>query len=136
MYATQPNPARSRRIRPVPRTGAVVEMNGLARTRAGREDRPLRCVSSGYMAGGCSCQCTVPAAVAQAAWARELTLEGNEEDRLFHFAWRGEVWLAYGLAGGEIRGVYCPTHRAARETHAAGRRPRRLPLHAAAAVGA
>jgi hypothetical protein len=136
MHATESHPARARRSRPIERAGVLVEMNRLARTRSIREDRPLRCVSSGYMAGGCSCQCAVPAAAAEAAWTRELALEGNGEDRLFHFAWRGEVWLAYGLAGGEIRGVYCPTHRAAREAHAAGRRPRRLPWHAAAAVGA
>jgi hypothetical protein len=111
-------------------------MNTLARTRGSREDRPMRCVSSGYLAGGCSCQQTVPAAVVQAAWARELGSDGRGEDGLFHFAWRGEVWLGYGLAGGEIRGVYCHTHRAAREAHAAGRRSRSLPLHAAAAVGA
>jgi hypothetical protein len=136
MHTTTSRPAPARRSRPTERGAVLVEMNSLARTRAGREDHPLRCVSSGYLAGGCSCECTVPAAVAQAAWGRELALEGNDQDRLFHFAWRAEVWLAYGLAGGEIRGVYCPTHRAAREAHAAGRRPRRVPSHAAAAVGA
>ncbi|MHB8533425.1 MAG: hypothetical protein ACYDC2_11965, partial [Solirubrobacteraceae bacterium] len=67
---------------------------------------------------------------------QELALEGNDEDRLFHFAWRDEVWLGYGLAGGEIRGVYCPTHRSAREAHAAGRRPRLVTSDAAVAVGA
>jgi hypothetical protein len=33
----------------------------------------------------------------------------------FHFQWRGERWLGYGLPDGEVRGVYCPTHRAQRE---------------------
>ena len=137
MYATKPHPAGTRQARAAQRKGVVVEMNSLARTRGSREDRPLRCVSSGYLAEDCSCECAVPAGVAEAAWARELALEGSGEDRLFHFAWRGEVWLAYGLAGGEIRGVYCPTHRAAREAHAAGRRPRHpLPSDAAVAVGA
>ncbi len=134
MYATESHPAGAEHQ--AIQRGVVIEMNELARTRGSREDLVLRCVSSGYMSGGCSCSCTAPAPVARAAWARELALEGNDEDRLFHFAWRGEVWLAYGLAGGEIRGVYCPTHRAARETHAAGRRPRFVTSDAAVAVGA
>ena len=136
MYAKDSHQARTRHSAQAERTGVVIEMNTLARTRGSREDRPMRCVSSGYLAGGCSCQHTIPAAVVQSAWDRELGIAGAGADGLFHFAWRGEVWLGFGLAGGEIRGVYCPTHRAAREAHAAGGRPRSLPLHAAAAVGA
>jgi hypothetical protein len=78
----------------------------------------LRCVSSGYLNGGCSCRSTVPAAVVDAAWEREVAHVGSREDRFFHFACEGEVWLAFGMASGEIRGVYCPTHRAERDARA------------------
>lgn len=78
----------------------------------------LRCVSSGYLSGGCSCRSTVPAAVVDAAWEREVAHVGSREDRFFHFACEGEVWLAFGMASGEIRGVYCPTHRAERDARA------------------
>ncbi|HEY0516718.1 MAG TPA: hypothetical protein VGD00_06320 [Solirubrobacteraceae bacterium] len=136
MHATEPQQSSLPDHETVERTGVVVELNPQARLRERREEQSLRCVSSGYLAGGCSCQSSVPAPLARAAWASELELEGNDEDRLFHFAWRGEVWLAFGLAGGEIRGVYCPTHRAAREAHAVGRRPRSMTSGAAVAVGA
>jgi hypothetical protein len=76
--------------------------------------RPLRCVSSGYLADDCSCSARVPAAVAIAAWHRELE-RGRPHDGFFNFAWRGGVWLAYGLPDGLVRGVYCPAHRAERE---------------------
>jgi hypothetical protein len=74
----------------------------------------LRCVSSGYLTDGCSCRSRVPAAVASAAWRNELE-QGRLCEGFFHFAWRGGVWLAYGLAGGRVRGVYCPAHRSERE---------------------
>lgn len=77
-------------------------------------DGLLRCVSSGYMSDGCSCQATIPANVAMAAWAHELELLGTNEDRFFRFAWRGGVWFAFGLQDGRVRGVYCPRHSAAR----------------------
>jgi hypothetical protein len=84
--------------------------------------RPLRCVASGYLADGCSCSASVPAAVAIAAWQRELERERPKDgahddlhDGFFNFAWRGGVWLAYGLPGGQVRGVYCPAHRSERE---------------------
>lgn len=82
-------------------------------------DRLLRCVSSGYLAEGCSCNATVPWSVASAAWASELahTAQAHAEpaeDRFFRFVWRGGVWLAYGLRDGGVRGVYCPTHSARR----------------------
>jgi hypothetical protein len=77
-----------------------------------RLDPPLRCVSSGYLSGGGSCRASIPSDLVIAAW-------GAERERLregfFQFAWRGEVWLAYGLPDGRVRGVYCPTHRAERE---------------------
>jgi len=78
-------------------------------------DRLLRCVSSGYLEEGCSCNATVPWSVASAAWANELASNAEPaEDRFFRFVWRGGVWLAYGLRDGNVRGVYCPTHSARR----------------------
>ncbi|MGH2902242.1 MAG: hypothetical protein ACRDK7_01400 [Solirubrobacteraceae bacterium] len=82
--------------------------------RDGAQDAALRCVSSGYLGDGCSCRARVPAAVARGAWRGELERVGLYEG-FFHFAWRGDVWLAYGLAGGGVRGVYCPEHRCERE---------------------
>jgi len=77
-------------------------------------ERLLRCVSSGYMADGCSCQQTVPASVVSSAWARERVHGQVREDRFFRFMWRGGAWLGYGLRDGGVRGVYCPTHSAKR----------------------
>ena len=114
--------------RPCTSAGVVIELDGHARVR--REERQLRCVSSGYLSGGCSCRSTVPAAAVDAAWAREVAYGGSAEDRFFHFACEGEVWLAFGLADGEIRGVYCPTHRAERDARARSARP----LHGAPAL--
>lgn len=78
-------------------------------------DRPLRCVSSGYLSDGCSCSSSVPAHVVAAAWTRELERGGVPGDRLFRFAWHDGVWLAYGLRDGRVRGVYCPSHSAGRD---------------------
>lgn len=77
-------------------------------------DRLLRCVSSGYLADGCSCRSAIPASVVMTAWAGELDRSGSREDRFFRFAWRGGVWVAFGLREGGVRGVYCPEHSAAR----------------------
>jgi hypothetical protein len=77
-------------------------------------DRPLQCVSSGYLSDGCSCSSRVPAAVVTAAWRNELEC-GRLCEGFFHFAWRGGVWLAYGQPDGRVRGVYCPAHRSERE---------------------
>jgi hypothetical protein len=77
------------------------------------------CVWSGV--DGCSCRQTISTEAVAAAWNRELEAGAIDEDRFFHFIWEGGVWLAYGLAGGDVRGVYCPSHnteRAAR-SHAA-----------------
>jgi hypothetical protein len=74
----------------------------------------MRCVSSGYLSGGCSCRATIPSSVVTTAWVREQELLGSREDRFFRFAWRGGVWFAFGVADGSVRGVYCPTHSAAR----------------------
>jgi hypothetical protein len=77
-------------------------------------DRLLRCVSSGYLSGGCPCRSAIPASVVTAAWTRELERTGTHEDRFFRFSWRGGVWLGFGLSDGRVRGVYCPEHSAAR----------------------
>jgi hypothetical protein len=88
-------------------------------------DRLLRCVSSGYLADGSSCQHTVPGSVAGAAWARQLEQAPVLEDQFFRFVWRGAEWLGYGLRDGGVRGVYCPEHNAQRSerrshTHSVG----------------
>jgi len=83
-------------------------------------DGLLRCVSSGYLLDGCSCQATVPASVACAAWTRELERTRAREDQFFSFLWRGGEWLAYGLRDGRVRGVYCPEHSARRAERSYG----------------
>jgi hypothetical protein len=81
--------------------------------------RPLECVWSSL--DGCSCGASIPIDAVTHAWARALDTTGELQDRFFHFIWEGGVWVAYGLADGEVRGVQCPSHnseRAAR-SHAA-----------------
>jgi hypothetical protein len=119
MHTTQNHSTRTRRTRRLERQSVVVEMNSLARARERQEDRPLRCVSSGYLSGGCSCHATIPEAVVSAAWAREQAGPQGRGSRFFHFAWQGAMWLAFGLDDGSIRGVYCPAHRAEREMRSA-----------------
>ncbi|HEV2974548.1 MAG TPA: hypothetical protein VGX69_06075 [Solirubrobacteraceae bacterium] len=83
------------------------------------EARTLGCVWSAL--DGCTCGARIPEAVVASAWQRELDASGERADGFFHFIWEGGVWLAYGLASGEVRGVHCPSHnseRAAR-SHAA-----------------
>lgn len=82
--------------------------------RASNLDQLLRCVSSGYLVEGCSCNATVPSSVVDAAWANELARGGAAEEQFFRFVWRDGVWLGYGLSDGSVRGVYCPTHSARR----------------------
>jgi hypothetical protein len=77
----------------------------------------LRCVSSGYLSDGCSCQASVPANVVSAAWAHQLRQRRAREDQFFTFVWRGGQWLGYGLRDGRVRGVYCPQHNARRTKH-------------------
>lgn len=120
MHGTHTHSSRTRPRRHLDRHCVVIGTNTLARLRAEREDRPLRCVSSGYMSGGCSCRAVVPAGVVFAAWAQELERTSVPVDCFFRFVWRGELWLAFGLANGHIRGVYCPTHRAERDARSAG----------------
>jgi hypothetical protein len=101
------------------RSGVVIELDSLrARTRP--QSYAIRCVSSGYLAEECSCPVSIPASVVEAAWAHERAASSSQESRFFHFPWRDEVWLGFGVADGRVRGVYCPTHRAERDARAAG----------------
>ncbi len=89
-------------------------------TDATREvDRLLRCVSSGYLSDGCSCPSAIPSSVVTGAWAQVLDGGNERHDRFFRFAWRGGVWLGFGLQDGSVRGVYCPEHSAERAEHSA-----------------
>jgi hypothetical protein len=102
------------RMAPVGHNARRVDEIELCTTpRGGRKELALRCVASGYLAEDCSCDHTIPAGVVIAAWARELEREGGE--RFFHFAWHDGVWLGYGLEDGLVRGLYCPSHSAARD---------------------
>jgi hypothetical protein len=73
----------------------------------------LPCVSSGSP-DGCSCRSQIARDVVAQAWARELEASGDREARFFHFISDGGVWMAYGLADGNVRGVYCPSHNSQR----------------------
>ena len=75
----------------------------------------LRCVWSSYPDHQHSCRERIPRSVIMAAW-RHCTARDEVRDGFFQFTWHGEVWLAYGVADGDIRGVYCPTHCAQRAT--------------------
>jgi len=74
---------------------------------------PLSCVSNGSL-DGCSCRSQISKGVVARAWARELEAGGEREARFFHFISAGGVWMAYGLADGDVRGVYCPAHNSQR----------------------
>ncbi len=77
------------------------------------EELPLQCVWTRQPTNDHRCRARVPARRVVGAWRRELAL--GAPAGFFHFGWRGEEWLAYGLPDGQVRGVYCPTHRAERE---------------------
>lgn len=85
---------------------------GAVRVKLG--ELPLQCVWTRQPANDHRCQARVPARQVAGAWRRELELRGVRAG-FFHFRWRGEQWLAYGLPDGGVRGVYCPAHRAQRE---------------------
>lgn len=74
---------------------------------------PLRCVWSGSV-DACSCRSRIERCVVAQAWQRELDASGDREARFFHFIWDGGVWMAYGLADGQVGGVYCPAHNSQR----------------------
>jgi hypothetical protein len=76
----------------------------------------LRCVWTSYPTHDRSCHTRVPIRVVTQAWKRELS-RGRAHEGFFHFSWDDEVWLAYGLANGRVRGVYCPEHAAERDEH-------------------
>jgi hypothetical protein len=82
------------------------------------ETELLRCVWTGDPAHGCSCTSGIPEHVVIAAWRRELERTGVRADQFFRFDWQNDVWLAYGLMDGRVRGVHCPPHRAEREERA------------------
>jgi hypothetical protein len=105
-------------------TGELASRRGCQAAAPEAGDELLRCVHSGYLAGACSCEACVPASVATSAWVREQQTAGSE-DRFFRFAWRGEVWLAYGVSGAGVRGVYCPEHYAERTERGLARGVRR-----------
>ena len=88
---------------------------------------PLRCVSSGYLSGGCSCQACDSRGIVTAAWRQELGAAAGSCDRFFRFAWRGGEWLAFGLRDGRDPGVYCPDHSAERDERQHRARSLRVP---------
>jgi hypothetical protein len=92
----------------------IADIAARRRLREISDERPLQCVSSGYPAGGHRCNERIPCRVVTAAWDRRRR-SGVRGNQLFHFSWRGEVWLAFGLEDGRIRGVYCPSHSAERD---------------------
>jgi hypothetical protein len=81
-------------------------------------DLSLRCVWTSHPTHDRSCRSRVPIRVVADAWKRELA-RGRASEGFFHFAWEGEVWLAYGLPSGRVRGAYCPAHTAQRDEHSA-----------------
>jgi hypothetical protein len=114
MEVFQTEPAAERQASDVEYTGVVTNIASRRMLRQRPSDPSLRCVSSGYLSGGCSCRSTIPSGVVTDAWVRERRA-GVHGDRFFHFTWHGEVWLGYGLKNGRIRGVYCPEHSAERD---------------------
>jgi hypothetical protein len=96
----------------------VTDLDSRRAAREAGSQRPLQCVSSGYLGDGCSCRSMIPAAVVAAAWCEERRRGGPRGDRFFRFTWQGGTWLAYGIGDGRIRGVYCPDHSAARDERA------------------
>jgi hypothetical protein len=88
-------------------------------------ERSLRCVSSGYLANGCSCGASIPYHVVTAAWTRALSR--GQAEGFFRVAWQEQVWLAYGVSDGNVRGVYCPDHSAERARRARHTDPLALP---------
>jgi hypothetical protein len=103
--ASQPEPAPVSRSEFVSRRGP-----GLA---AQPEPAAVRCVWTAHLDEG-SCARQVPRAVMQEAWRRELE-RAQGHAGFFQFRWQDEVWLGYGLADGQVRGAFCPAHRAERE---------------------
>jgi hypothetical protein len=102
--------------------GHLVEVvTDLDRRRAQRSNGSeplLRCVSTGYLGDGCSCETTIPAEVVAAAWREEVESSGNPKARFFRFVYQRATWLAFGLEDGRVRGVYCPEHSAERDSRA------------------
>jgi hypothetical protein len=102
----------SRRKNDIPRPGhlRIVQPD----TEPDEPGSPLRCVWTSHPDHELGCHSHIPTRAVADAWWRELAL-GRAQAGFFHFAWREDVWLAYGLPNGHVRGVYCPVHRAERE---------------------
>jgi hypothetical protein len=77
-------------------------------------EEPMKCVWSGYPNYDRDCRSRIPASVVVKAWQREMQLKGTVEG-FFNFTWRHGVWVAFGVQGGGVRGVYCPTHCSERD---------------------
>jgi hypothetical protein len=93
---------------------------------------PLKCVWSGYPHYDRDCRSRIPASVVIKAWRREIQLNGSVEG-FFDFEWRHGIWLAYGSRDGNVRGIYCPTHRSERDSRGVQVTDRRIdqPIEAA-----
>ncbi len=64
---------------------------------------------TGDPVSGCSCTSSIPEDVVTAAWSRELERLEVRADRFFRFSWQNDVWLAYGLVDGRVRGRPLPS---------------------------
>ena len=113
-------PCPKRTTSTIERRGAVIDLARHPLSHGHGVESSLRCVSSGYMSSGCSCTRTVPESLVAAAWAAAQQSRRAGESGFFEFPGRGEIWLGFGVAEGEPRGVYCPQHRAEREARFAG----------------
>jgi hypothetical protein len=128
-YTHRPGPLRAvePESQPVPRVRPVEAASTGHESEAAKvevAEEPLKCVWSGYPDYDRDCRSRIPASVVAKAWQREMQLKGTVEG-FFYFSWRSGVWLAFGVADGGVRGVYCPTHcseRDSRETREEGRR--------------
>ena len=88
---------------------------GSAGTRTQKiQPESLRCVWTSDPTNSFTCWSSIPEDVVIAAWRRELAV-GPPADRFFELSWQEDVWLAYGLKTGAVRGVHCSQHRTERE---------------------
>ncbi|MCW3068434.1 MAG: hypothetical protein JWL67_1059 [Solirubrobacterales bacterium] len=114
MQGIRSNPAADRGTPDVELATVVTNLASRRVMRGSASAPSLRCVSSGYLSGGCSCDASIPIGAVADAWARERRA-GVHGERFFRFTWRGGTWLGFGLKDGRVSGVYCPTHSAERD---------------------
>ena len=107
------SPARAAPVSPAGPAPAAQASRADAAQASRPEPAAVRCVWTPHLDEG-SCARQVPRAVMQEAWRRELE-RAHGHGSFFHFPWQDEVWLGYGLADGQVRGAFCPAHRAERE---------------------